>query len=346
MIRVATCVPEQRKDRAPKLEWLEGAIDRAKADLFLAPQEYLGGHWIMPHDQHIEAAWFERELSALAKRKKVALGVGATVVQASGGATQDYAYFSADGTHRGTHRKFAHPGYDDVRAGGAGRLWPETSYAARTRPIELPELGLKVGTVFCWEVFSLTLFPAYSFAGVNLIAHPIKFAPRGWPKLDKTGGKRSIKGFGNPGGKGLDLWRDKLVMASRHEAMCPIAVSCNTWDLGKGYFALGGHVDELTGSTMLREVECLPGAELVHAFDMNPAYYSAGLDAHFSAAQFKAKVGSLDGFHDLDPWTMHTKIRRLEAQLLGDTTRLDCQLKAATMARQKASIFKRMRRAQ
>lgn len=339
MITIATCVPKQTRTLEQKLEWLEGAIDQTKPDLFVAPQEYFGGHYVMPNELHIPKQWILDEVGALAKRKKTAISVGAATLHDSGGATQDYFYFGPSGTFRGFHRKFAHPGYDDVRANGAGRLWPETSYATRVKPVEIPQLGLTIGTVFCWEVFTQTLFGAYSFGRSNLIAHPIKFAPRGWPKTEKKKGEKHIKGFGVVN-KGLDLWKDKLIMASRHEALCPIAVSCNSWGLGKNYFALHGHVDEIMETTALHEVECLDGAAGTSTFEINPALYT-GLDMHFSMGQFKEHVGSLEHFHKLDAWTMHMKIRRLEAQLIGGTTYLDCRLKAATGSRQKKSTFKR-----
>lgn len=339
MIRVATCVPRQHFNRVSKLEWLANAMRTTECDLFLTPQEYLGGTYIMGDDLHMEADWLKRVAGDLARSTGKALGIGACVKHETGGATEDYLYFEGDGTFRGYHRKFALPSYDDVRAKGAGRLWPETSYAARVRPVEIPSLGLRIGTVFCWEVFSLSIFPAYSFAGCNLIAHPIKFAPRGWLKLSKptdegAGGEKRVLGFDQ--NDKSELWVDRLLAAGRHEALCPIAVSCNTWALGAKYRALVGHVDEVQHRTELLNLPSTPEQDHIHKFEMNPGFYSA-LDSLYSAGAFKEVAGSIDGYSQAGEFTMHVKMRRLEGQLIGGTTRLDCLLKASTDRLQKRS---------
>lgn len=336
-IRAAVCMPRQEYDRLAKIKWLAEALQQTECDLFLLPQEYFGGHYIMDKDHHVELKWLDEKIGDLARLNQKSVGVGACVTD-GGGATEDYIYYDAKGERMGAHRKFALPAYDDVRARGAGDLWPETSYSRRTTPVELPDLGLKIGTVFCWEVFSQTVFGAYSFAGCNLIVHPIKFAPRGWLKLKKESGHMRIVGFDQNAKS--SIWIDKLKMASRHECLCPIAVSCNSWDLGEKFKALVGWVDEMTGTTALEDVPSVGKDSCVKVFEMNPGLYLA-LDSMFSAGAFKEKAGSLDDYHRLGEWTMHAKMRRLEAHLIGGTTRLDCVLKSAAMGRQKKSTAER-----
>lgn len=330
---VGCCVPPHMTDRATKLSWLAGELAKTKYDLFLTPQEFFGGHVGMPDDLHIERDWLVDKIGTLALKSKTAIGVGAAVKHSTGGATEDFIYFDSDGKDVGYHRKFALPAYDDVRAKGAGQLWPEIRFEARATPIKLPSLGLVIGTIFCWEILSQALAPAYSFAGVNLIAHPIKFAPRGWPKVSPANeGTRRVVGFAQEAKS--TIWEDKLLMVSRHVTMCPIAISCNTWGIGKKFMALTGHVDELLGTTKMIQIPSGPSDSYTHAFTIQPATYT-GLDNLFSMAVFKQHTGSVDHFHELGQWTMHAKMRRLEAHLMGGTTGLEVMLKSSTMGRQK-----------
>lgn len=338
-IRVACCMPQQRYNRADKLIWLLQAIKKTPCDLFLTPQEYLGGHYVMKDDLHMDREWLVQEVGEIARNTRTCIGVGACVKTPTTGAMEDYAYFDSNGKLLGWHSKFALPVYDDCKTGGHGQLWPETNYRRRSTLIEIPELRLKVGTIFCWEVFSQLLWSSYSIAGANLIVHPIKFAPRGWLKNKQLeDGKKHIVGFGNA--PKSQIWIDRLLMASRHQVMCPIAVSCNSWSLGEKMTALVGHVDELRKTTELKDVPSIGDNEEIHTFDMLPEWYS-GIDHHHSAGAFKLHVGSVEGFSELGEWTMHGKIRRLEAHLAGGTTLIDCCLKSAGMQRQKKSSIER-----
>lgn len=339
-VKIACMVPRQTWGVEESLAWLENLLAKTTADLVLLPQEWLGGHMAAGRGAplHVERGWLVETVGLLAKKYHKHIGIGAAVQHSSGGATEDYLYFDDEGDVLGHHRKFALPSYDDVRSNGAGRLWPESSYVQRVTPVRMPKLGLVIGTVFCWEVFSLTIFPAYSFAGCNLIVHPIKFAPRGWLKLKHNELGKAVVGFDQA--PKSTQWLDKLRFAGAHEVMCPIAISCNSWDLGPKYMALTGHVDEILGTTDLIDVPSTPEAEVIHEFEMNPAYYTA-LDSMHSAGAFKAHAGSLDGYQQMGAWKMHAKVRRLEAHLMGGTTRLDMLLKANQAARQKPSSLKR-----
>ena len=339
-LKIACCMPKQKYNREDKLQWLAESIAKTPCDLFLTSQEYLGGHYVMKNDLHMDRDWVVEEVGKIAREFGVHIGVGACCKSPGSGATEDYLYLDDGGELLGYHSKFALPSYDDMRTGGHGQLWPETNYKRRTTPIDLPKLRLKVGTIFCWEVFSQTLFPSYSLQGVNLIAHPIKFAPRGWLKNEKlTDGFKHIVGFGNA--PKSELWVDRLIMAGRHQVMCPIAVSCNSWNLGEKMMALVGHVDEMRKTTDLHNLPSNGDEEYIHVFKMIPEFYE-GLDHHHSAGAFKDHVGSVEGFSEMGEWTMHGKIRRLESHLLGGTALMDCSLKTAALGRQKRSIAKRL----
>ena len=346
MITVACCIPRQEVTIEAKVKWFRDTLDKTPCDLFLLPQEFIGGHYVhrtLSNGQmplHVPRSQVEETFGEVARQHGVALGVGACITDEADPdrGTEDYLYFDKDGSVAGHHRKFALPRYDDARAAGAGRLWPETVWKDRVKPIELASLGLRIGTVFCWEIFALTLVPAYALAKTNLIVHPIKFAPRGWLKTEVIDGEQHIVGF-NQAPKSEE-WIARLKMLGRHEALCPIAISCNTWNIGVKYKAITGHVDEMLGTTDIPEIGSEPGAERVHTFQMSPTLYSLGTENTFSAGAFKKATGSLDGLKELGPLTMHLKMRRLESYLLNDTTRLDCLLKAQAL-RTKPSTHKR-----
>jgi hypothetical protein len=363
IIAVGCCAPPQQYDTAQKLAWLHKTLSDGDFDAFFLPQEWLGGHYAQQlaakHgkqiDLHFEPDYLDETFGGIAKKYNVALGIGACVIrkdEAHGGATEDYLYFDKNGAQAGWHRKFALPAYDDVRANGAGRLWPETDFRRRITPIDLPLTGLRVGTVFCWEIYSRALVPAYSFNDVNLIVHPIKFAPRGWPKKTEGTEHVGIASFGQAP-KSED-WINRLLTVAHYEAMCPVAISCNTWELGSKFMAITGHVDPfefehryvqpddpsdavdrrwLTYAISAKHIvnvsseEGSPGR--VHAFSMNPRIYSEGINNAHSAGAYKAVVGSFDGLKHMQEATMSRKLRRIEAQLIGGTTKQEVALLAA-----------------
>jgi hypothetical protein len=46
MVTIASCVPRQEVTIEAKLQWLREALDKTPCDLFLLPQEYIGGHYV------------------------------------------------------------------------------------------------------------------------------------------------------------------------------------------------------------------------------------------------------------------------------------------------------------
>jgi predicted amidohydrolase len=346
VVRVATCIPRQSYTLDAKLAWLDAALSAHPCELFLLPQEYVGGLYIMPTARHWSLDGLVEAFGAVAAKHGVHLGVGACVrrpVADGPGATEEYLYLDDEGRLLGSHRKYALPSYDDVRTKGAGELVPEVSYQRRLLPVALPKLDLLVGTVFCWEVFSLSLWAGYAFRGVNLVAHPVKFAPRGWLKLatDPESGVKGIVGFDQA--PASDEWQSRLQLAARHEVLCPIAVSCNSWALGPKFMAWTGLLDPFIPARWLTEVPATAEAEAVVVTAIRPAYYTAVEHLH-SAGAFAQHVGDLEGYQAWFPLKMHAKMRRLEAQLIGDTTRLDVALRDATARRQKPTTYRRARK--
>lgn len=343
-VTIATCMPKQEYTREAKLEWLDRVLGETECDLFATSQEYFGGHYCWQLAKragkqfqiHVDKDWLVSQVGRLAIKHGKHVAVGACCTSAGGGSTEDYLYIDDHGELLGTHKKFALPAYDDMRAGGAGQLWPETDFRKRATLIDIPKLRLRVATQFCWEIYAQVLWPIYSLAGVNLVVSPVKFCPNGWlcnKKLDD--GLIHIDHFGHA--PKSTMWKRRLIAASEFQVFCPIAISCNSWDLGPKMMALVGHVDELRKTTTLLDVPSIGTEEKIHTFEIVPEYYT-GLDHHHSAGAFKAHVGSVEGFSEMGEWVMSGKIRRLEAHLLGGTTKLDCILKAAAAGRQKKSL--------
>jgi len=360
-ITVGCCVPPQRYDTKSKVNWLCQTLGgETKYDAFFLPQEWLGGHYATiladRHQKEMPLHWersrVEDIFGKVAQEHKTAIGVGACIKREDGtqGGTEDYLYFDKDGRYCGAHRKFAHPAYDDIRSKGAGRLWAEDDFERRIRPIDIPTVGLRIGTVFCWEVYSRVIVPAYAFNDVNLLVHPIKFAPRGWLKKGEHPlypDEVSIVGF-DQDVKSQD-WIQRLITVAHWEALCPIAISCNTWDIGAKFFAITGHVDPFgkPDAQPIVEVSSEAGAAgRVHTFRMNPKVYAEGINNAFSAGAFKEAVGDIKELGGVQKATMSIKMRRLEAHLIGGTTRMDgevlvAKLQESVARRQKKSTAQR-----
>jgi len=116
--------------------------------------------------------------------------------------------------------------------------------------------------------------------GCNLVAHPIKFAPRAWYKKGENhNGEFTRTGFQQ--NKDSDKpeddtlgWIRKLLFESEFKQL-PIAVSCNTWNAGSKYLALVGWVDEVTHKTNLDHLCSTAETEKVIVTEYDPALFDA-----------------------------------------------------------------------
>lgn len=288
-IRVAVSIPVQHYTVVKKMAWLEDAIINNPSDLFLTPQEFIGGgsirelcrmKGIATDDQPVNRDWLDQHVGTLALKHKTAIGFGASTSYLTGDTGEEYHYYGSDGRHIGCHRKIALPVQDNVALGGASKITPETSYDEAVKLIHIPELGLHIGTVFCWQVFFTQFWHDLAKQNANLVVHPIKFAPRAWYKKGKNSeGDFTRVGFTQ--NKGSELpeddtlgWIRKLKYESEFK-MLPIAVTCNTWDGGEKYLALAGFVDEVTHKTSLHHIPSTAFANLVSVTTYDPALFSA-----------------------------------------------------------------------
>lgn len=268
-----------------KVAWLDRALEANPCDLFLTPQEYFGGtstaelcrlKGTYTADMPVTEAWLREVIGDVARRHNVHIGIGATVQRQV--RTEDFLYFDNEGQLLGYHSKMALPAQDSILLGGNSQIAPETDIERACTPVMLPALGLRVGTVFCWQVFFNDAWSLLAANGCNLIVNCIKFAPRAWyAKGETADGYKCRVGFcqekdgGDPASDSLG-WIRKLRAESEFKEL-PIAVTCNTWSGGEKYLALCGWVDEVTGKTQLFNVPSTPEAELVHVTTYDPTLY-------------------------------------------------------------------------
>jgi hypothetical protein len=262
--------------QAQKLAWLDDALRKNPCDLFITSQELFGGgstreicrqKGATTDDVPVTEGWLADNIGKLARKHDTHIGIGASVTR-RGEVTEDFLYYNRKGELLGYHSKIALPLQDSVTTNGASAIKPETNYERAVRVIDLSELGIRVGTVFCWQVFFVDFWNDLMRQGCNLVAHPIKFAPRAWYKKGQTeDGSFTRTGFTQK--KGSDQedsdslgWIRKLLFESEFKQF-PIAVSCNTWDGGAEFLALVGWVDEVTHKTNLVNVKSIADEEKV-----------------------------------------------------------------------------------
>lgn len=301
MIRVATCVPAQKYTQAEKLAWLEQAIQFNPCDLFLTSQEYFGGgsireivraKGIRTDDVPVTEEWLNENIGLMAERTGTAIGIGASTINVDSSITEDFHYYDRKGFWCGKHSKIALPAQDNIALKGASHITPETDYVRAVTPVVMEDLGLRIGTVFCWQVFFVDFWNDLMRSGTNLVVHPIKFAPRAWYKKGQDANGENVR-TGFTQNKGSDEasddslgWIRKLMFESEFKQL-PIAVTCNTWAGGEQFLALSGFINEVSHNTTLFHTPSTAEAERVDVFEHKPelfaelATWSAGSYARF-----------------------------------------------------------------
>lgn len=320
-IRVATCVPLQKWSQVEKWQWLSSAIAKTDCDLFLLPQEYFGGgsmrevcrlKGIQTDDVPVTLEYLQENIGMLGATCHI--GIGATVNRFDVN-TEDYLYFKPDGTLLGHHSKMALPAQDSVLTNGASQVTPEADLHAAASLVEIPELGLRVGTVFCWQVFFNYFWSELKANKCNLVVHPIKFAPRAWyEKGQNPDGQNTRVGFTqNSGSKDAadDAlgWIRKLKFESEFKEL-PIAVTCNSWAGGEKYLALNGFIEETVGRTEAFPTQSTADAERIDIHTYDPSLYN-DLD-HLSLAVYAQYKQDWQ-------WLMQGVMRRKAVRIEGRT---------------------------
>src|SRR5437879_3203624 len=148
------------------MAWLDKAMTENPSDLFLTSQEYVGGgsmrevcrlKGIQTDDVPVSESWLAENVRGLALKYNRCIGFGATVNR-DGVNTEDFLYYGSSGDLLGYHSKMALPSQDNVMLNGASKVTPETDPVRAATPLSIHELGLRVGTIFCWQVFFIDLW--------------------------------------------------------------------------------------------------------------------------------------------------------------------------------------------
>lgn len=243
-LRVLSCIPGQTYTVEQKWDWIDKQAKAHKPDLFVTPQEYLGG---------VQTMFFKEAASQplsftpqqilepalrLAKKHSMAIAIGAVVDCPELNERRERIYVvDPDRGMTGYSDKFALPAYDDYRALGKPRLYPELNLENRAKAFYAR--GAYVGLLFCWEVYSNYVWHALCRAQPDMVLSMIKFGVKGWPSKgkDPNTGESTVEGFGFGGDGG---WIDRLHMASKYDVMCPIVCSTNSWNLPNRSAPLAG----------------------------------------------------------------------------------------------------------
>jgi predicted amidohydrolase len=345
-VRIATCVPRQYWLQLEKLAWLDKALRENPCDLFISSQELFGGgstreicrlKGVESDDAPVTEDWLAKNIGGLARKYKACIGIGASVSRRDV-VTEDFLYYSGKGELLGHHSKIALPKQDNIVLGGASGITPETDYQRAVKVIEIPSLGIRVGTVFCWQVYFSQFWQDLALQACNLVAHPIKFAPRAWYKKGQNAaGEHTRVGFMH--NKGSDTpendalgWIRKLKYESEFKEL-PIAVSCNTWNGGEKYLALAGWVDEVTSKTNLVHLPSTPQTDHVIVTEYDPSLFAV-LD-HLNDSHYK---DFKDDWGALTSKIMMRKAIRLERQARNGKAAVKLEKHAVTTAIGKAVL--------
>ena len=313
--RVLSCIPPQHRTEKDKLDWLYSTAKQHRPDLFVTPQEFLGGVYIMPGKKAYARDELLPKVLKLCKTFDMAMTFG--VVEVEGGKNYERIWFlDPEKGLQGHITKFALPRYDHVKAKGYGDITPETNFENRFRVFTLK--GARVAGMFCWEVYSNILWTGLALAQPDLVVSLIKFGSMAWPLIQNgPDGRKEISGFGVASGH--DNWIERLEVASKWQVRCPIVVSTNSWDLpARSQPCCGtvrGIVDEPTlytppkgrGTPKLAEPKVV-----VDEFDLN----------HIRGLRLN-KFAYADLVGVFPPWklvqyTMLLKVGRMEREMIGD----------------------------
>lgn len=225
--RVLSCIPPQHRTEVEKFDWLYETAHTYQPDLFVTPQEFFGGAYIMPKKKSFTRDELLPKIVALCAEFDMAMTLG--LVEQEDGKNYERIWFidPKEGL-QGYVTKFALPRYDHVKTNGYGNITPETNFENRFKIFELK--GARVTGIFCWEVYSNILWTGLALSQPDIVVSLIKFGSMSWPRIEKDiNGQKAISGFGVASGH--DNWIERLEVASKWQVRCPIVCSTNSWDL-------------------------------------------------------------------------------------------------------------------
>ena len=312
-MKVLSCVPQQTYCFADKLRWLDRTAAEFKPDLFVAPQEYVGGVQALFFKTGEPLHYTEAEVTGpfgkLAKKHKMTLAIGALIFDATLRQVRERIYLiSSNGKVAGHYDKMMLPAYD---INGLTNVYPETDFGKRAQCVEVD--GMQLNIMFCWEVWSNYIWHALCKSQPDMLLSMIKFGVAGWPQKgkDTETGKDIVAGFGfgDDGG-----WTERLRMGSRYDLCAPIVCSTNSWDLPKKAKPLAGVIypfdDKLHPDALWYPPKGDRGniVEHVQVDEINPLEWRYARENKFT---YKEAVGDWPS-SAIREHTMMWKVRRME----------------------------------
>lgn len=314
---VVSCIPKQLFKLDDKLSWLQEKIKKLKPDIFVTPQEFFGGAYIMPGKKFFSEAELLPTLSFLSGKYKCSLVVG--LVEQIGGKNYEVIWFiNEKGELQGKIKKFALPKYDHVLSKGYGNIVPETDMTKRFQTFVLS--GMVVAAMFCWEVYSDILWTGLGLLKPDVVFSLIKFGVNSWPKVIKNEntGQMEIVDFGYASWAEDGNWIGRLHMANAYQVKCPIVCSTNSWNLKPRSMPLCGTISTIDGQAdhtlwvPKQEDKSKEIPEVIREDKINPDRVQLALKNKFL---YRDIVGEFPPF-SLAKYTMMLKINRIEDRIL------------------------------
>jgi len=302
--KIATCVPPQFYNFEDKINWFTKILKENEIDLFILPQEYFGGNYIMPDRPTFTKEELLPILEKLSQDTKTGLVVG--LVERENNENYERMWF-IDNVFKGELTKFAEPAYT-VKGKGSYDLVPETDLDKRFQVFKIKDILLS--GYFCWEVYSDLLFAGLGVLDLDLLVSQIKFGVSMSPKKEEKNGKIEVGGFNHFKDTS---WKRRIEIINEFEVKCPIAISSNSWALPEKAEHLFGIQDVFTKRKykIANQEQIENGVIDIQELDLEK---TRGNREHWSS--YLERTGEMpDGW--LREYTMMWKIYNLERRLLG-----------------------------
>lgn len=303
-MKIATCVPKQYYTFEEKFNWLEEQIKKYGPDIFVTPQEYFGGDYIMSDKSSFTEEELLPRLLELSNKYNVGLIVG--LIERENGENYERMWF-IDKELKGKITKFVEPAYTLKDVGTYG-LVQEDNLDNRFQVFEVK--GALVSGFFCWEIYSDLLMCGLGMLDLDFCVSQIKFGISASPKkeklpngLIKVGGINYFKDTN---------WERRLQVANEFELKCPIVISTNSWNIPKKADHLFGVMNIFTKQEIKRatDEDIENGVVEISEIDLGKC---RGNREHWSS--YLERVGEMPpGF--LRQYTMMWKVYNRERKLV------------------------------
>lgn len=339
-MRILSAVPKQYNKVEDKFDWIINQCRKHSPDILVTPQEYFGGAVMMSHQKSFAFRDLFPKLKTIAKENTCALVVG-VVEKTDKGNYETIWFINEKGEFLGKLNKFALPKYDHVSTKGFGNILPETDFESRFKVFEIK--GMKVTSIFCWEVYSDLLWTGLGLIKPDIVFSQIKFGVNSWPivRPNKKTDTNDVQGFGYGTWSEDGKWIERLKMANVWQVKCPIICSTNSWNLRPISMPLCGCISGIDGQAKdtlwhpKKEDKLKDIPEMVVVDDINHLAIRAALQNKF---MYKEVTGEFPPF-SLGKFTMMLKINRVEDRIISGREQASVDRKESKRTKDKLNIF-------